>query len=120
MKPRKPSRPTTAIGPPAVPQPAKALADSWQTANQAPRPRKSDCGLGGLIPPHEMFGRVLPGPRPIEANLPFEERVERAWARLKLGFEEPEHDRLREVLVERLLAEGRHRASATGFAVSDD
>ena len=98
MKPRKPSRPTTAIRPPAVPQPAKSLADTWQTANQAPPHRKSDRGLGGLIPPREMFGRVLPGPRSIDANVPFEERVERAWARLKLGFEEPEHDRLREVL----------------------
>lgn len=119
MKPRKPSRPTTALGPPAVPQPAKALADTSRTANRASRSRKSDCGLGGLIPPHEMFSRVLPGPRSIDVNVPFEERVERAWERLKLGFEEPEHDRLREVLVERLLAEGRDRASATGSAVSD-
>jgi hypothetical protein len=66
-----------------------------------------------------MFSRVLPGPRSIDVNVPFEERVERAWERLKLGFEEPEHDRLREVLVERFLAEGRHQASATGSAVSD-
>jgi len=67
-----------------------------------------------------MFARVLPGPRSIDVNVPFEERVERAWARLKLGFEEPEHDRLREVLVERLVAEGRRRASVTGTAVSDE
>jgi hypothetical protein len=66
----------------------------------APRSRKSDCGPGGLIPPHEMFSRVLPGPRSIDVNVPFEEQVERAWERLKLGFEEPEHDRLREVLAE--------------------
>jgi hypothetical protein len=67
-----------------------------------------------------MFERVLPGPRSIDVNVTFEERVERAWARLKLAFEEPEHARLREVLMERLVAEDLRRASVTGTAVSDD
>ena len=108
MKPRKTSRPTTTVGLPAVPQPAKALKDTWRTANQAPRSRKSDCGLGGLIPPHEMFGRVLPGPRSIDVNVPFEERVERAWEHIKATrFMPEERERLRAVLVE--VIEGERR-----------
>ena len=68
---------------------------------RAPRIRKSDCGLGGLIPPHEMFGRVLPGPRSIDVNVPFEERVERAWEHIKATrFMPDERERLRAVLVE--------------------
>ena len=111
MKPRKTSRPTTTVGLPAVPQPAKALKDTWRTANQAPRSRKSDCGLGGLIPPHEMFGRVLPGPRSVDVNVPFEERVERAWAHIKATrFMPEEYERLREVIMARI--EGERRSDA--------
>jgi hypothetical protein len=65
----------------------------------------------GLIPPAELWGRVLtPGPRPIDADLPFEERFGRAWRRLKAGFHEEEHERLREVLVEQCAAEETSRA----------
>ena len=111
MKPRKTSRPTTTVGLPAVPQPAKALKDTWRTANQAPRSRKSDCGLGGLIPPHEMFGRVLPGPRSVDVNMPFEERVERAWGHIKATrFMPEEYERLREVIMARI--EGERRSDA--------
>lgn len=45
-------------------------------------------------------------------DLPFEERVERAWARLKAGFEEDEHERLREVLVKRIERERRGGTAA--------
>jgi hypothetical protein len=55
----------------------------------------------GLIPPAELWGRVLTtGPLVPDAVLPVEERVERAWRRLKAGFQEDEHQRLREVLAE--------------------
>jgi hypothetical protein len=57
----------------------------------------------GLIPPAELWGRVLtPGPRPIDADLPFEKRVERAWRRLAAGFHEDEHERLWEVLGQKI------------------
>jgi hypothetical protein len=52
-----------------------------------------------------MFGRVLPGRLIIDADLCFKERVERAWARLLAGFEEHEHERLREALVEMITKE---------------
>ena len=56
---------------------------------------------GGLIPPHAMFDRVLPGPRSIDVNVPFEERVARAWQHIKATrFMPDEHERLREVLGE--------------------
>lgn len=53
---------------------------------------------GSPIPPDHLFGSVLPGRLILDAHLPFEERVERAWARLLAGFEEDDHERLREVL----------------------
>jgi hypothetical protein len=78
-----------------------------------------DNGIG-LLSPAEMFGRALPGAFLIDAHLSFEERVERAWRHIKATrFEEDEYERLREVLMERLSAEGRHRASANGYAASD-
>jgi hypothetical protein len=64
----------------------------------------------GLIRPAEMFERALPGPFMLDADLPFEERVERAWRRLKAGFHEDEHERLREALVEQCAAEETSRA----------
>lgn len=67
------------------------------TSRKPPRHSNDSCGL---IPPDQLFGRVLPVPRFIDADRPFEERVERAWARLKAGFEEDEHERLRERLVQ--------------------
>jgi hypothetical protein len=75
--------------------------------------RASDHGVG-LIPPDEIFGRVLPhGPIIPDADQPFEERVERAVRRLMAGFHEHEHDRLREVLAIRFLDCARkHTASA--------
>ena len=55
----------------------------------------------GLIPPANLWGRmVTTGPPTPDAALPFEERVERAWRRLRAGFQEDEHERLREVLGE--------------------
>lgn len=66
--------------------------------NRVPRP--SDVDVGGLITPHEMFERPLPRPFLLDFDLPFEERVERAWARLKAGFEEDEYERLLRALVE--------------------
>jgi hypothetical protein len=72
--------------------------------NRVPRP--SDFDVGGLIPPHEMFGRVL-GQYIPDAHLPFEERVERALRHIELTrFTEDEHERLREALVEVLTKEG--------------
>jgi hypothetical protein len=53
---------------------------------------------GHLIPPAEMFDRVLPGRIIIDADLSFEERVERAWRRLKSQFHENEHERLQEAI----------------------
>ncbi len=75
-----------------------------------PVPTRADHGPG-LIPPAELWGRVLnTGPGAIDADLSFEERVERAWRRLKAGFHEDEHKRLREVLVEQCAAEETSRA----------
>ena len=57
----------------------------------------------GLIPPDQIFDRVLShGPIIPDAHLPFEERVERAWRRLMAGFHEHERERLREVLNQKL------------------
>ncbi len=65
-----------------------------------PSSSATDHGVG-LIPPAELWGRVLTaGPGVIDADLPFEERVERAWRRLTAGFHEDEHERLWEVLVQ--------------------
>lgn len=75
---------------------------------QACRPRQtSNQDHGRLIPPGELFDRVLPGGLFIDAHLPFEERVERAWKRLLARFEEDEHERLREALVE-VIESDRH------------
>lgn len=72
------------------------------------RPQKTpDQDHGCLIPPQELFGRVLSGRIIIDAHLPFEERVERALARLMAGFEEDDHERLREVLVNMIEGERR-------------
>lgn len=66
--------------------------------NRVPRP--SDVDVGGLIPPHEMFGRPLPRPFFVDAHLPFEERVKRAWEHIKATrFMPEEHERLRELLL---------------------
>jgi hypothetical protein len=59
----------------------------------------------GLIRPAEMFERALPGPFMLDADLPFEERVERAWRRLKAGFREDEHERLPKALAATLALE---------------
>ena len=57
----------------------------------------------GLITPAEMFDHPLPDRLMLDADLPFEERVERAWARLKLTrFTPEEHERLRTAMAERL------------------
>jgi hypothetical protein len=67
-----------------------------------PVPTRADHGPG-LIPPAELWGRVLAtGPLVPDAVLPFEERVERAWRRLTAGFHEDEHERLREVLGQKI------------------
>jgi hypothetical protein len=62
---------------------------------------------GGLIPPDQLFDRVLPGRLIPTLDLPFGERVERAWKRLLAAFEEDEHERLRKVLVKMITAGNR-------------
>jgi hypothetical protein len=63
-----------------------------------PRQQESPCQL---IPPAEMFGRPLPGRLILDAHLPFDERVARAWTWIRANrFQEDEHDRLRRVLAE--------------------
>ena len=67
------------------------------------RPRND---RGGLIPPGEMFDRPLSGVLVLDADLPFEQRVERAWARLKATrFLEEEHERLRDCLTRMIVKE---------------
>ena len=44
----------------------------------------------GLIPPGEMFDRPLSGVLVLDTDLPFDERVARAGARLKLTRFAPE------------------------------
>jgi hypothetical protein len=57
----------------------------------------------GLIPPGEMFDRLLPDRLILDVDLPFDERVERAWARLKLTrFAPDEYERLRTAMAEML------------------
>lgn len=76
-------------------------------ANQSHRrmkPRENNDTLG-LMSPAEMFACPLPRPFVINAHLPFQERVERALARLMTGFEEDEYERLRAALVEAIDAE---------------
>ena len=71
--------------------------------NQIPKARKPDHGRGNLIPPAEMFSRVLSGRFAVDTDLPFEQRVERALARLKLTrFAPDEHERLRTAMAEML------------------
>jgi hypothetical protein len=63
----------------------------------------------GLIPPAEMFERALRGPFAPDAGLPFDERVERAWAYIKATrFTTDEHERLREVLAGIIVEEARN------------
>lgn len=53
-----------------------------------------------LIPPAEMFDRVLPGPLMLHADKPLEQRVEIAWRRLTAQFYEQEQSQMRKVLVD--------------------
>jgi hypothetical protein len=78
--------------------------------------RTSVCDVGGLIPPGELFGRVLPVPRFIDADQPFDERVERAWSYIKAAhFAAEEHGRLREVLGAVIAGEVRCRGVAAAL-----
>lgn len=63
----------------------------------------------GLASPAVVPAHTLHLPSPRHADLPFDERVERAWSRLLARFEDEEHERLRvrERLVE--LIEGDRR-----------
>ena len=71
--------------------------------NEIQKARKPDHDRVGLIPPGEMFDRPLSGVLVLDADLPFEQRVERAWARLKATrFLEEEHERLRTAMAEML------------------
>jgi hypothetical protein len=77
--------------------------------SQPPPSRERNDRLGGLIPPAEMFGRVLFERFIPDADLPFEERVERALRHIELTrFTEDEHERLREVLAEKIEEELKH------------
>ena len=83
--------------------------------NEIQKARKPDHDRVGLIPPGEMFDRPLSGVLVLDADLPFDERVARAWARLKATrFLEEEYERLRDVLAELIWAEIR-RVQAEGF-----
>lgn len=63
---------------------------------------------GCLVPPAEMFDRILPGRLVIDAHLPFEERVERALRHIELTrFTEDEHERLWELIVMRITSDKR-------------
>lgn len=77
------------------------------TPSRTQHPRGHSHGHGGLIPPGELFGRVLPGRLIPTLDLPFGGRVERAWKRLLAAFEEDEHERLRKVLVKMITAGNR-------------
>ena len=56
-----------------------------------------------LINPDEVWGRPLGFVLLLDVDLPFDERVERAWARLKLTrFAPEEHERLRTAMAEML------------------
>lgn len=69
---------------------------------------RSPATTSGIIPPAEMFDRILPGRLIIDADRPFEERVERALRHIEATrFTEDEHERLREALVERITASNR-------------
>ena len=71
--------------------------------NELQKARKPDHDRVGLIPPGEMFDRPLSGVLVLDADLPFEQRVERAWARLKLTrFTLEEYGRLRTAMAEML------------------
>ena len=71
--------------------------------NEIQKARKPDHDRVGLIPPGEMFDRPLSGVLVLDADLPFEQRVERAWARLKLTrFALEEYGRLRTAMAEML------------------
>ncbi len=57
----------------------------------------------GLIPPGEMFDRPLPSGLILDTDLPFEERVARAWEHVKATrFVFEEHERLRTAMAEML------------------
>jgi len=111
MKPRSTSRPTAHVGQPSLPALAadavrQAVNDQPATSRTLSRIPQRTPTYEGLIPPHEMFGRILPGRYTPNADLPFEKRVERAWAQLKTRFEEREHERLRETIVGWVTGEG--------------
>ena len=76
---------------------------------QACRPRQtSNKDHGRLIPPGELFDRVLPGRLIPDFDLPFGERVERALRHIEVTrFTAYEHERLREALVEMITASNR-------------
>lgn len=80
------------------------LSDMIKTRTSRPQ-QTSNQDHGGLIPPHEMFGRPLPRPFFVDGHLPFEERVERALRHIETTrFTEDEHERMREALVEMVTA----------------
>lgn len=66
--------------------------------------------------PDIFWGRILPEPLVLDRDLPFEERVERAWRHIKATrFYEHEHERLREVLAGLIAAEEEAMVSATSL-----
>ena len=63
----------------------------------------------GLIPPANLWGRmVTTGPPTPDAALPFEERVERAWRRLRAGFQEDEQAPMRAMIAALIKEEQSH------------
>ena len=58
-----------------------------------------------LIPPTELFDRVLPEPLMLHGDKPFEQRVDIAWRRLQGQFNDDEQPRLHQMLLAMLGAE---------------
>jgi hypothetical protein len=70
------------------------------------RQQKTQALHGALLSPSEIFERPLSGCFVLDADRPFEERVERAWRHIRATrFTPEEHERLRAVLVEMLKVE---------------
>lgn len=114
MKPQNTSGPTAHARPSSVPaseadtvrQVVKGSPASSRTPSRIPWIAHS---YKGLIPPHEMFGHLLPGRFIPDADSAFEERTERAWEHVNATrFTSDEYASLREALVRKIEKELRN------------
>jgi hypothetical protein len=79
-----------------------------RNSRRLPKAKSQNDYHGCLVPPAEMFDRVLPGRLVIDADLPFEERVDRALRHIETTrFTEDEHERLWELIVEMITSGNR-------------